>query len=356
MTRPAKSDRYLALDGYRGLAAIAVAMYHLDRRFVPGGYLAVDFFFALSGFVLLRTYESRIKSDISVIRFMVLRGIRLFPLHTAAIAIGVLWAIQGLIRNSEFHMTAGAIGCSLMPNILLLPSPCAGLLFPMNGVEWSLFYEVIINIIMAKFLIRLSNITLFITIAVSVTALIYLAYINTLSPEYFIYHGEPLNNGDRYQGWYMGPLRTIISFTLGMLIARLAPTKQRPPTFWAVLAGFFMVSMLTIQTPLSFRTPLDLAIILIVSPGLLIIGSRFEVPALFVSSAIRLGDLPFALYAIHLPFARGSQFVAHHFHFPPALLAPIFLPLSLGLAWCCVQWIDKPLRRVLSTKLLPLVP
>ena len=124
----------------------------------------------------------------------------------------------------------------------------------------------------------------------------------------------------------MGPLRTIISFTLGMLIARLAPTKQRPPTFWAVLAGFFMVSMLTIQTPLSFRTPLDLAIILIVSPGLLIIGSRFEVPALFVSSAIRLGDLPFALYAIHLPFARGSQFVAHHFHFPPALLAPTLLP------------------------------
>ena len=64
MNRPVDSSRLYTLDGIRGLAAICVALYHWDHagiRLVPSGYLAVDFFFALSGLVICRAYEPRLR-------------------------------------------------------------------------------------------------------------------------------------------------------------------------------------------------------------------------------------------------------------------------------------------------------
>ena len=65
MNIQAKRSRFLTLDGLRGFAAVCVALFHYDHDLMPGGYLAVDFFFALSGFVLTKTYTRRFAAGLS---------------------------------------------------------------------------------------------------------------------------------------------------------------------------------------------------------------------------------------------------------------------------------------------------
>jgi len=74
--------RYEALDGLRGVAAVAVMLYHIGgwtgRPWLAAhGYLAVDFFFCLSGFVLAHAYGRR---EIGWLGYMRARLIRLWPL------------------------------------------------------------------------------------------------------------------------------------------------------------------------------------------------------------------------------------------------------------------------------------
>jgi peptidoglycan/LPS O-acetylase OafA/YrhL len=73
-----------ALDGLRGVAAICVVMLHYGAYVSPlsvgSGYLAVDLFFCLSGFVIAYAYRQRLMTSISPGRFFVMRFVRIYPL------------------------------------------------------------------------------------------------------------------------------------------------------------------------------------------------------------------------------------------------------------------------------------
>lgn len=99
-----KSERLLAIDGLRGLAALAVVLFHLSgnmneifHQSLPGfvaaifkyGYLGVPVFFVLSGFVIAHAVASRRVSLSYVGVFVVRRSIRLDPPYWAAIALAV---------------------------------------------------------------------------------------------------------------------------------------------------------------------------------------------------------------------------------------------------------------------------
>src|SRR5438034_2977454 len=67
--RPENQTRFVVLDGWRGVCALLVAAYHFhpnshihDWTFLRHGYMVVDFFFDLSGFVLAHAYRSRLSS------------------------------------------------------------------------------------------------------------------------------------------------------------------------------------------------------------------------------------------------------------------------------------------------------
>lgn len=95
--------RFSVLDSFRGVAAIVVALYHVEIigeiyaghsrgvAFISNGYLFVDFFFVLSGFVIAHTYQSRIRTVEDFTSFAIRRFGRVWPLHMA-----VLLAFVGL--------------------------------------------------------------------------------------------------------------------------------------------------------------------------------------------------------------------------------------------------------------------
>src|SRR4051812_42984167 len=100
-------EHFLALDGLRGVAALVVLVMHKGRWFyAPGGflghgYMAVDFFFLLSGFVIAFAYDSRIKQGLGALDFMRLRLVRLYPLIFLSMLVGAAWPLIRILMGAR---------------------------------------------------------------------------------------------------------------------------------------------------------------------------------------------------------------------------------------------------------------
>lgn len=88
------SERFIALDSLRGIAAVVVVLFHIgDFGWLAGipmmrnGWLLVDFFFILSGFVITMSYGGRLAQGFPKGRFLALRAGRVLPLHYAVLAV-----------------------------------------------------------------------------------------------------------------------------------------------------------------------------------------------------------------------------------------------------------------------------
>jgi len=140
--------RYLALDGLRGISAIMVVLYHLnvfgtfeEILLTRGGFLFVDFFFVLSGFVISHTWSTKIRNWKDVIAFVIRRFGRLWPLHISTLF--VLVVIEWLKRaGASVEPFSGSNSPSaLIYNVALLHS--MGLLHSLtwNFPSWSISAE-----------------------------------------------------------------------------------------------------------------------------------------------------------------------------------------------------------------------
>ena len=160
--------RYTALDGLRGIAALAVMIYHfsyLDQQhFVFGGaILAVDLFFCLSGFVLAHAYHTRLLTGMPAREFLMRRLIRLFP----AYAVGTLLGLAALLlayQSGTTTLSLREILLSFVLNVAYLPSffhhstsifsnRPLDTVFPLNNPSWSLFFEWVANIALLIFIV-----------------------------------------------------------------------------------------------------------------------------------------------------------------------------------------------------------
>src|ERR1700753_3283915 len=94
------------LDGLRGVAALCVVLFHFmevvisdySKNFIGHGFLAVDFFFCLSGFVIGYAYDDRIK-EIGVLKFFKQRLIRLHPLVVFGSVLGLAGFLWWLFKG-----------------------------------------------------------------------------------------------------------------------------------------------------------------------------------------------------------------------------------------------------------------
>ena len=188
---------YHLLDGLRGVAALMVIWYHVFEgyAFAGGttidtfnhGYLAVDFFFILSGFVIGYAYDDRWGKNFTMKDFIKRRLIRLHPMVIMGAVVGAItFYIQGSVQWDGTHIGISMVMLSLLCTIFFIPAmPGVGYevrgngeMFPLNGPCWSLFFEYIGNILYALFIRRLSNKALTIVVVLLGVALASFAIFN----------------------------------------------------------------------------------------------------------------------------------------------------------------------------------
>ncbi len=236
--------RYELLDGLRGVAALMVICYHIGECFATSpmdqwfnhGYLAVDFFFVLSGFVIGHAYDGRWRQGMTAGDFMRRRLIRLHPMVVAGVVLGVVsFLIQGCEKWDGTSVSYTAVGLSLLLGLLMLPSLPGtlpevrgnGEMFPLNGPSWSLFFEYIGSIFYALFLHRLSTRWLKVFVVLSGAALAAVALGNG-SGYYHVGVGWTAADG----GFVMGLVRMTFSFSAGMLLWRVFKPVKIRGAFW----------------------------------------------------------------------------------------------------------------------------
>ena len=356
--------RYDILDGLRGVAALLVILYHVFECFdwspVPHGYLAVDFFFVLSGFVIGYAYDARWHEGLTIGTFFKRRLIRLHPMVVLGALIGaVCFFLQGGVRWDGTSVSVGWVMVAMLMGMLMLPLyPGAaadvrgnGELFPLNGPTWSLFFEYIGNILYALLLHRLSKRWLAVLTVVSGCCLAYIAV-----SDGYLGVGWSMVDG----GLWTGLVRMLFPYTVGMLMARVfRPVKGAKGVFWICAVVILLVGCL----PLMFgelqpwqNGLYDALCVIVVFPCLVWLGASQLLPGRTTSHVSHfLGELSYPLYMVHYPLMY--LFYAHiGFNgdlVPIAVLNDVWpvavaLPVAcILLAWLCWRFYDRPIRRYL---------
>lgn len=328
-------DRYVTLDAMRGIAAICVALFHFDIWAMPHGYLAVDFFFVLSGFVLARTYAPRFEAGLGFGRFMAKRIVRLYPLFLlGTLLAGFVFAWRAEVGAANPMAPEPALWTFLL-GLAMLPSPLEVPLFPLNVPSWSLFFEILANALLALLLLKLPRWAL---------ALLILACGAGLMP-ILLAHGSG-NIGALWSEIGVASLRTVYSFGFGVLIAGFARAPDWRSSWMGLLALAAILIMLAL--PRTGYAEYDIAMILIGSPLLLWAGSRLHLPTPFQIPACFIGEVSYALYAVHWPMIEPMRDLRDSLAVPPVVADPVFIAAMLVLAWMAVRWFDMPLRRRLT--------
>lgn len=226
---------YNILDGLRGVAALTVVCFHLFEAYATShldqkinhGYLAVDFFFILSGFVVGYAYDDRWKT-MRITDFLKRRFIRLHPMVALGAVIGaVMFYFQGCSVWDVSQVSAMALILATLMNAFLIPATPGmeirgvGEMYPLNGPSWSLFFEYMGNILYAFFLHKLSTKVLSVLVLSAGCGLAVFALCGPLGD---ICVGFALTE----ENIIGGSLRLLFSFPAGLLLSRIfKPVKVR---------------------------------------------------------------------------------------------------------------------------------
>ncbi len=326
--------RFEILDGLRGVAAVGVLVFHLGawtgNNWFPHGYLAVDFFFCLSGFVLAHAYERR---DMRLSSFVRLRLIRLWPLIALSMLLGAAYGLAKLLVGAPGADSVAGVFKALLLGMLLIPSfwkshpSYEDRVFPLNSPAWSLFLEVAVNVVWFAARGRLGARTLAVVVVASGMVLALLS----------IQLGT-LEIGQDQQTFWLGFPRALFSFSLGLLIYR-RPLKARVPGL--ILAALLLLVLISPEIGGLF----DLAMVTLIFPVIILLGANGE-----GSAAWRLsGDISYPLYALHAPLwylgSRGAEMAGLPLSVP--VIAMIGGVIVIG-SWVALKLYDEPARRLLT--------
>ncbi|KAA8476809.1 peptidoglycan/LPS O-acetylase OafA/YrhL [Arcticibacter tournemirensis] len=294
-TRP----HFKILDGLRGVAALTVVIFHFmeisvpdyNDSFIAHAYLAVDFFFCLSGFVIAYAYDHKFLKMGSW-AFLKARLIRLHPLVIIGSVIGLLVFVFDPFSNLYLKYSDDLL-VMFLSSCLMIPYPLVHEryfnLFHLNPPTWSLFWEYVANIGYALFLVKVKNKTLWMLTVLAAFLLVYEAHRSG-------YLGVGWG-GDNIIG---GGIRVFYSFLAGILVYRSKWIIHSRMNFITVslllLAVFlhpFMKDLNWIVEPL---------IVIFGFPFLVALGAGAQLPASLASLCKWSGDISYPLYMVHYPF------------------------------------------------------
>jgi peptidoglycan/LPS O-acetylase OafA/YrhL len=331
---------FAALDGLRGLAAIVVVVHHMtlpyNLKMFPNGHLAVDFFFALSGFVVAFAYQGKLTSSkLSAWEFCKIRAIRLHPLIVVGLVFGAIvycYHFGFSVEVVEKVMLAFVLGLALIPNAVLA-SPSYSTASPLNPPAWSLFVEYAANIFFAIF-------SRYLTITVLWTFIVLGAIFDIAGTLSF----GTLDIGYRYTDWWWGIARVVFPFFSGVLMFKLwASERLKVPKIGFMFLSIILLAMFTINLGPVF----EIVGALLIIP--LCLGSGiFAETGRLTQSCLWAGRMSYPVYILHATFVRLFLTVIHHLGLSDSKMGLMCIVefFTIGVAaWIAMIFYDEPIRK-----------
>jgi len=360
-------SHYVVLDGLRGVASLTVVAFHVCETFALGdpfaqvinhGYLAVDFFFLLSGFVIAYAYDDRWGS-MSQWEFYKRRLIRLQPMVIMGSLIGAL--LYYFQSSPEFSLVASTpvwkvllvmlIGFTLIPVPISLDIRGWREMHPLDGPAWSLFYEYIANVLYAVGIRRLSNRVLGVFVLLTAAFLVELA---VTSPRSGLIGGWSLDP----QELHIGFARMLFPFFAGVLLRRLGLSIQIRHSF--AISSILLITVLALPR---FGDPQHLWVngvyesicVILIFPLIVAMGAgEKRIDGTSIRIARFFGELSYPLYITHYPLIYTYTAWVDRNKVSMAQGAPmgaLLFVTAIVIAYACLKLYDEPVRRWLSRRL-----
>ena len=336
------------LDGLRGVAAISVVIFHFmemvtngyEHIFIGNGFLAVDFFFCLSGFVIGYAYDDRIVK-MSKFGFFTARVIRLYPMVVFGSVLGLISFLSDPWPAHLASFDVGRVALLFATSLFLIPFPVVGgrgfTLFTLNAPAWTLFWEFVANIVYAFVLSRLKR-----------SWLIVIAVLSAIGLCWVTYKVGNISGGWNGRTFWHGGIRIAFSFSAGLIIYRFK---------WIIRSniGFGFLSLLLV---LAFVMPYgrwnwitEPFVIIFYFPLLIMLGAGVRLKESTKRICRFSGNISYPLYMTHYAaiWMFGHYVTGHKLSAgQQALVITGGVLVLLGIAYGVMQWYDVPLRKYLT--------
>lgn len=372
--------RYEILDGLRGVAALIVVAFHMFETYSQGpayqilnhGYLAVDFFFLLSGFVIGYAYDDRWEK-MSLGAFFKRRLIRLHPMYIIGTAIGLLLFYFGgdhpdfpLVNQTPWwEALLVSIFCMTM-----LPLPASMDIRgwqefnPLNGTTWTLLWEYFANLLYALVFRRLSKLLLGILMGIGAA----LTFVLCMDIDVFgVLSGvrEPQIN-TVIGGWSTQPDQLQIGFTrlffpfvCGIFLFRFGKKISiSRGGFWicaAIIAAIQVMPRIGGTCPENFwmNGIYEFVSIVVIFPLVIMMGAGSKISCQLTTKICKfLGDISYPIYVTHYPLVyMQMSWKTTHADLPASTHAMVGIMLyiiAIAVAYGTFKLIDMPARKWLS--------
>lgn len=301
--------RFLALDSWRGICALLVAIMHFpaagpitESAFIRNAYLFVDYFFVLSGFVIAHGYSRKLETGTDYARFALLRFGRIYPLHVAVLALFLCFEVMRLLvpalrGDGAPPFSPGMSIGELLSALALLNGVGFDQRLAWNSPSWSISAEMWTYLIFGFAVLVLGRrhwLAFIPAIAIGMVAIWYLSsyYMDTT--------------------WQLGLIRCLYGFSLGALLYRfggglLISLHRQKSTAAVPVAVATIVELLTLAGVIAFVTlagdgPESILAPWVFAVAICVFGYEGGICSrvLTTRAFLWLGTLSYAIYMLHI--------------------------------------------------------
>jgi peptidoglycan/LPS O-acetylase OafA/YrhL len=360
-------SHYEILDGLRGVASILVVAFHVletysgDRfhQIMNHGYLAVDFFFVLSGFVVAYAYDDR-WGKMAQWDFYKRRLIRLQPMVIIGTIIGAaLFYFQAcgafpLISSTPVWkmLLVMVVGFTMLPLPISMDIRGWQEMHPLNGPAWSLFFEYIANILYAVIVRKFSKTLLTILVVLSAC---YLVQYLIMGPQGDVIGGWALDTTQLHVGF----ARVLYPFFAGVLLMRVGKLIHIKYAFLVcslMLIAIFSVPRLGGTDQLWINGLYESVCIILFFPLIVSIGAGGSMTGKYTIKVCKfLGAISYPMYITHYPliYLHMAWVINNKVPMSTGLWAGlVLLIVSVSIAYASLKLYDEPVRKWLTERFL----
>ena len=363
---PGSKPHYQILDGLRGVASMMVVAFHIFEasatnhldQIINHGYLAVDFFFLLSGFVIGYAYDDR-WNKMSIKNFFKRRLARLQPMVIMGMIIGAIcFYFQDSVLWPAIHeVPVWKMLLVMLVGFTLIPLPTSmdirdwAEMHPLNGPGWSLLYEYVANILYALFVRKFSKTVLSVFVFLSAIALIHFAL--------------TCPNGDLTGGWSLNPeqmhigfVRVMYPFFVGLLLFRMSKLIRVKNAF--LLCSLLLIIVLAMpriggKEHFWMNGLYEAVMVIVVFPLIVFLGAGGKIESRFYSKVCKFfGDISYPIYITHYPliYIYRGWVATNKIELKEALpVGLIVLLSSIAMGYISLKLYDEPVRKWLKIKM-----